>query len=202
MRETSARDSHPHPLPGASTVDLFRAPHRNALHVQERYRLIDGEATAEAHQKRGATYGPSFSPYGRSDVERISDQDVFQRRGPAEEWLIFSPPLAARSSFTAPEVQLRWETRQGRLRGGAGDRTRGDRPAWLELLRSGNRVHFGLTPADRAPRPAKCNNQRGMHEDESPVRASFIALLFFGHALPCANATLSVAAGPIGAASS
>jgi hypothetical protein len=36
-----------------STVDLFGTPHSEALHVQERYRLID-EAAAEAYQKRGA----------------------------------------------------------------------------------------------------------------------------------------------------
>ena len=45
-----------------STVDLFGTPHGEALHVVERYRLIDGEAAAEAQRKVGAISRPGFTP--------------------------------------------------------------------------------------------------------------------------------------------
>jgi hypothetical protein len=51
-----------------STVDPFGTPHSTALHVVERYRLIDGEAAAEAQRKHGAVYRPS-PPYGRGTID-------------------------------------------------------------------------------------------------------------------------------------
>jgi hypothetical protein len=51
-----------------STVDAFGTPHSKALHVVERYRLIDGEAAAEAQRKHGAIYRPS-PPYGRGTID-------------------------------------------------------------------------------------------------------------------------------------
>jgi hypothetical protein len=50
-------------------IDLFGTPHSEALHVIERYRLIDGEAAAEAQRKPGAIYTPNFWAYGRSDID-------------------------------------------------------------------------------------------------------------------------------------
>jgi hypothetical protein len=44
-----------------STVDPLGTPHSKALHVVERYRLIDGEAAAETQRKHGAIYRPDFS---------------------------------------------------------------------------------------------------------------------------------------------
>jgi hypothetical protein len=44
-----------------SIIDPAGSPYSEALHVVERYRLIDGEAAAEAHRKHGATYRP-FPP--------------------------------------------------------------------------------------------------------------------------------------------
>ena len=38
-----------------STIDPFGTPHSKALHVVERYRLIDGEAAAEAGEPSAAT---------------------------------------------------------------------------------------------------------------------------------------------------
>jgi hypothetical protein len=51
-----------------STVDPFGTPHSNALHVVERYRLIDGEVAAEAQRKNGAIYRPT-PPYERGTID-------------------------------------------------------------------------------------------------------------------------------------
>jgi hypothetical protein len=51
-----------------STVDPFGTPHSDALHVVERYRLIDGEAAAEAQKKHGAIFRP-VPPYGRGTID-------------------------------------------------------------------------------------------------------------------------------------
>jgi hypothetical protein len=52
-----------------STVDPFGTPHSKALHVVERYRLIDGEAAAEDQQKHGAIFRPT-PPYGRGTIDQ------------------------------------------------------------------------------------------------------------------------------------
>src|SRR5262249_34711904 len=51
-----------------STIDAFGTPHSQALHVVERYRLIDGEAAAEAQRKNGAVNRP-VPPYGRGVID-------------------------------------------------------------------------------------------------------------------------------------
>ena len=56
-----------------SMVDLYGAPYSPALHVIERYRLIDGEAARNAQSKHASLYAPGppmpFNPYGRGDID-------------------------------------------------------------------------------------------------------------------------------------
>jgi hypothetical protein len=52
-----------------ATLDRYGTPFSDALHVVERYRLIDGEAAAEAMRNHRRAYGGSdaparFDPYG------------------------------------------------------------------------------------------------------------------------------------------
>ena len=51
-----------------STVDAFGTPHSKALHVVERYRLIDGGAAAEAQKNNGARYTPAPA-FGRGIID-------------------------------------------------------------------------------------------------------------------------------------
>jgi hypothetical protein len=57
-----------------SIVDAFGTPHTKALHVVERYRLIDGAAAAEAQKKNGAIARPDPF-YNRGAV----DTDIARR---------------------------------------------------------------------------------------------------------------------------
>jgi hypothetical protein len=74
-----------------STVDAFGTPHGEALHVIERYHLIDGEAAAEAQRKNGAIYRPN-PPYGRGTI----DPDT-AKRGLQVEFIVDDP-----GTFTTP----------------------------------------------------------------------------------------------------
>jgi hypothetical protein len=74
-----------------STVDAFGTPNSEALHVVERYRLIDGEADAEAQRKNGAIYRPN-PPYGRGTI----DPDT-AKKGLHVEFIVEDPGM-----FTTP----------------------------------------------------------------------------------------------------
>jgi hypothetical protein len=68
-----------------STVDGFGTPHSKALHVVERYRLIDGQAAAEAQRKHRAKFRPNH-PYGRGTI----DQDM-AKKGLQVEFTVEDP---------------------------------------------------------------------------------------------------------------
>ena len=74
-----------------STVDAFGTPNSEALHVVERYRLIDGETAAEAQRKNGAIYRPN-PPYGRGTI----DPDT-AKKGLQVEFIVEDPGM-----FTTP----------------------------------------------------------------------------------------------------
>src|SRR5690349_9639242 len=62
-----------------SNVDGFGTPHSEALHVVERYRLVDGKAAADAQARNGAKYTPAPA-FARG----IIDPDT-NRKGRSEE---------------------------------------------------------------------------------------------------------------------
>ncbi len=70
-----------------STVDGFGTPHSAALHVVERYRLIDGKAAAEAQEKNGGKY-TTTPAFGRG----LIDQDT-ARRGLQVEFTVEDPAV-------------------------------------------------------------------------------------------------------------
>jgi hypothetical protein len=82
-----------------STVDLFGTPHSKALHVVERYRLIDGETAAEAQRKHGAIYRPGFLPYGRSNIDPDTARKGLQVEFTVEDEGVFNMPWSGRVTY-------------------------------------------------------------------------------------------------------
>jgi hypothetical protein len=82
-----------------STVDFFGTPHSEALHVVERYRLIDGEAAAEAQRKHGGIYRPGFLPYGRSDIDQDTAKKGLQVEFTVEDEGAFTTPWSGRVTY-------------------------------------------------------------------------------------------------------
>ena len=74
-----------------STVDPFGTPHSKALHVVERYRLIDGEAAAEAQRKHGAIFRPT-PPYGRGTIDPDTAKKGLQVEFTVEDPDVFTTP--------------------------------------------------------------------------------------------------------------
>jgi hypothetical protein len=81
-----------------STVDAFGTPHSKALHVVERYRLIDGEAAAEAQRKHGAIYRPS-PPYGRGTIDPDTGKKGLQVEFTVEDPGVFTTPWSGRVTY-------------------------------------------------------------------------------------------------------
>jgi hypothetical protein len=81
-----------------STVDPFGTPHSKALHVVERYRLIDGEAAAEAQRKHGAIYRPS-PPYGRGTIDPDTAKKGLQVAFTVDDPGVFTSPWSGRVTY-------------------------------------------------------------------------------------------------------
>jgi hypothetical protein len=81
-----------------STVDPFGTPHSKALHVVERYRLIDGEAAAEDQQKHGAIFRPT-PPYGRGTIDPDTAKKGLQVEFTVEDPDVFTTPWSGRVTY-------------------------------------------------------------------------------------------------------
>jgi hypothetical protein len=81
-----------------STVDAFGTPHSKALHVIERYRLIDGEAAAETQRRYGAIYRPS-PPYGRGTIDPDKTKKGLQVEFTVEDEGVFTTPWSGRVTY-------------------------------------------------------------------------------------------------------
>ena len=81
-----------------STVDAFGTPHSKALHVIERYRLIDGEAAAENQRRQGAIYRPS-PPYGRGTIDPDTEKKGLQIEFTVEDEGVFTTPWSGRVTY-------------------------------------------------------------------------------------------------------
>jgi hypothetical protein len=81
-----------------STVDPFGTPHSNALHVVERYRLIDGEAAAEAQRKHGAIYRPT-PPYERGTIDPDTAKKGLQVEFTVEDEGVFTTLWSGRVTY-------------------------------------------------------------------------------------------------------
>ena len=82
-----------------STVDAFGTPHSKALHVVERYRLIDGEAAAEAQRKHGATDRPGQVFYGRGTIDPDTAKKGLQVEFTVEDPGVFTTPWSGRVTY-------------------------------------------------------------------------------------------------------
>jgi hypothetical protein len=87
-----------------STVDLYGTPHSGALHVIERYPLIDGEAASEAQRKHIRDYvDPNgdvallafefLSPiYGRGAIDQDTKKKDFKSKSQVNDPGVFTTP--------------------------------------------------------------------------------------------------------------
>jgi hypothetical protein len=81
-----------------STVDAFGTPHSKALHVVERYGLIDGEAAAETQRKYGAIYRPN-PPYGRGTIDPDTAKKGLQVEFKVDDPGVFTTPWSGRVTY-------------------------------------------------------------------------------------------------------
>ena len=80
-----------------SAVDMFGTPHTDALHVVERYRLIDGEAAAEAQRKKGTI--ANLNAYGRGDLDPDTSKKGLQVDVTVEDDGVYTMPWSARITY-------------------------------------------------------------------------------------------------------
>jgi len=81
-----------------SMVDMYGTPHSAALHVIERYRLIDGEAAREAQRKQESAhpdFPKPFYPYGRGTIDPDSKRKGLQVEITVEDPGVFTTPWSA-----------------------------------------------------------------------------------------------------------
>jgi len=82
-----------------STVDAFGTPHTKALHVVERYRLIDGEAAAEAQRKHGGAIISFGLGYGRGIIDPDTAKKGLQVEFRVEDPGVFTTPWSGRVTY-------------------------------------------------------------------------------------------------------
>jgi hypothetical protein len=82
-----------------SMVDMYGTPHSAALHVIERYRLIDGEAALNAQSRHASLYAPGppvpFNPYGRGDIDPDPAKNGLQVEITVEDPGMFTVPWSS-----------------------------------------------------------------------------------------------------------
>ena len=82
-----------------STVDPFGTPHSDALHVVERYRLIDGSTAAEAQRKQGILPVPEGTFYGRGPLDPDPAKKGLEVEFIVEDEGVFTTAWSARASY-------------------------------------------------------------------------------------------------------
>jgi len=81
-----------------STIDAFGTPHSKALHVVERFRLIDGKEAADQQQKNGAIFRAA-PPYGRGTIDPDTSKKGLQVEFTVEDEGVFTTPWSARVTY-------------------------------------------------------------------------------------------------------
>jgi hypothetical protein len=82
-----------------STVDALGTPHSKALHVIERYRLIDGETAAEAQRKNGGAGIKLGLNYGRGTIDPDTAKKGLQVEFTVEDPGVFTTPWTGRVTY-------------------------------------------------------------------------------------------------------
>lgn len=88
------------PQPGLAVIDRYGTPHSDALHVVERYRLIDGQAAAEAMRAHRRTFTADPAPVKFNIYGAEFDADT-ARKGLQVEVTVDDP-----KTFTQPWTGL------------------------------------------------------------------------------------------------
>lgn len=79
-----------------SMVDQFGTPHTSALHVVERYRLIDGTLARDAQEKQAHIHPEVIPfPYGRGPIDRDAGKKGLQVAITVEDTGAFTTPWSA-----------------------------------------------------------------------------------------------------------
>ena len=81
-----------------STVDGFATPHGAALHVVERYRLIDRKVAAEAQQRNGARYTPAPA-FARGVIDPDMSKQGLQVEFTVEDPSVFTTAWSGRVTY-------------------------------------------------------------------------------------------------------
>jgi hypothetical protein len=88
-----------------SVVDRFGTPFSAALHVIERYRLIDGPAARDLQLKHESSYfgdgksAPAGSPYGRGDIDPDATKPGLQVEITVDDPAVFTTPWSAFATY-------------------------------------------------------------------------------------------------------
>ncbi len=86
-------------------VDRFGTPFSAALHVIERYRLIDGAAARDLQRKHESAYfgagrsAPGGAPYGRGDIDPDPAKPGLQVEITIEDPAVFTTPWSALATY-------------------------------------------------------------------------------------------------------
>jgi hypothetical protein len=81
-----------------STVDGFGTPHSAALHVVERYRLIDGRAAARSQNENGGKPTPTPT-FGRGVIDADTSKPGLQVDFTVEDPGVFTTPWSGRVTY-------------------------------------------------------------------------------------------------------
>lgn len=92
-------------------VDAFGTPYSRMLHVAERYRLIDGEAAAEAQRKHGAI-NRAIPFYGRGHIDPDTAKKGLQVEFTMEGEGVFTTPWSGRNLSASHRQRARSNVRR------------------------------------------------------------------------------------------
>jgi len=79
-------------------IDRYGTPRSAAMHVVERYRLIDGATAADTQKKNGAVYRPS-PPYGRGTIDPDTGKKGLEVEFRVEDPAVFTTPWSGRVTY-------------------------------------------------------------------------------------------------------
>jgi hypothetical protein len=88
-----------------SMVDRFGTPFSDALHVVERYRLIDGETARDLVLKHESAYfgpgknAPGGAPYGRGDIDTDPSKPGLRLEITVEDPTVYTTPWSASATY-------------------------------------------------------------------------------------------------------
>ncbi len=123
-----------------SMVDRYGTPFSEALHVIERYRLIDGAMARDLQLKHESAYfgagrsAPPINAYGRGDIDPDPAKPGLQVEITVEDPATFTTPWSAFATYR--HVQGAWPE------AACAENTRGSGSSWISLAPQGPSPDF------------------------------------------------------------